>query len=110
MTMLRRDLLFGLGGVAANSVFGGIGGVQPAAGAAGLFAGIINAKPTEIAYVSSTSAGENLVVQALELDRRRDGNVVTDSLHFEGAQPPAPSRSTSRRAASTSRPARRSSG
>jgi selenocysteine lyase/cysteine desulfurase len=50
-----------------------------------LFAELINAKPSEIAYVSSTSAGENLVVQALELDRRRDGNVVTDGLHFEGA-------------------------
>jgi len=50
-----------------------------------LFAELINAKPAEIAYVSSTSAGENLVVQALELDRRFDGNVVTDGLHFEGA-------------------------
>lgn len=50
-----------------------------------LFAELINAKPTEIAYVSSTSAGENLVVQALGLDRRFDGNVVTDGLHFEGA-------------------------
>ena len=59
-----------------------------AAGAANprtLFAELINAKPTEIAYVSSTSAGENLVVQALGLDRRFDGNVVTDGLHFEGA-------------------------
>src|SRR5262245_16312891 len=50
-----------------------------------LFAELINAKPAEIAYVSCTSAGENLVVQALELDRRFDGNVVTDGLHFEGA-------------------------
>ena len=50
-----------------------------------LFAELINAKPAEIAYVSSTSAGENLVVQALDLDRRFDGNVVTDGLHFEGA-------------------------
>jgi len=50
-----------------------------------LFAALINAKPSEIAYVSSTSAGENLVVQALGLDRRFDGNVVTDGLHFEGA-------------------------
>jgi|SRR5215471_5621923 len=50
-----------------------------------LFAALINAKPSEIAYVSSTSAGENLVVQALDLDRRFDGNVVTDGLHFEGA-------------------------
>lgn len=50
-----------------------------------LFAQLINAKPTEIAHVSSTSAGENLVVRALELEHRRDGNVVTDGLHFEGA-------------------------
>jgi selenocysteine lyase/cysteine desulfurase len=50
-----------------------------------LFAELINAKPTEVAYVSSTSAGENLVIQALDLDRRFDGNVVTDGLHFEGA-------------------------
>lgn len=50
-----------------------------------LFAELINAKPTEIAYVSSTSEGENLVVRALGLDHRRDGNIVTDGLHFEGA-------------------------
>ena len=49
------------------------------------FAELINARPEEIAYVSCTSAGENLVVQALELDRRFDGNVVSDGLHFEGA-------------------------
>ncbi len=61
----------------------------PTAGQSGtpkaLFAALINARPSEIAYVSSTSAGENLVVQALELDRRFDGNVVSDGLHFEGA-------------------------
>ena len=50
-----------------------------------LFAQLINAKPSEIAHVSSTSAGENLVVRALGLDHRRDGNVVSDGLHFEGA-------------------------
>jgi selenocysteine lyase/cysteine desulfurase len=50
-----------------------------------LFAELINARPSEIAYVSSTSAGENLVVQALALDHKFDGNVVTDGLHFEGA-------------------------
>jgi len=50
-----------------------------------LFADLINAKPSEIAYVSCTSGGENLVVQALGLDRTVDGNVVTDGLHFEGA-------------------------
>lgn len=50
-----------------------------------LFARLINARPSEIAHVSSTSAGENLVVRALGLDHRFDGNVVTDGLHFEGA-------------------------
>jgi len=60
-------------------------GSSPAASLKALFAGLINAKPSEIAYVSSTSAGENLVVQALDLHRRFDGNVVTDGLHFEGA-------------------------
>lgn len=50
-----------------------------------LFARLINAKPSEIAHVSSTSAGENLVMRALGLDHRFDGNVVTDGLHFEGA-------------------------
>ena len=42
---------------------GGSGTPNPRA----LFAELINAKPTEIAYVSSTSAGENLVVRALGL-------------------------------------------
>lgn len=50
-----------------------------------LFAQLINAKPSEVAHVSSTSAGENLVMRALGLDHRFDGNVVTDGLHFEGA-------------------------
>ncbi len=50
-----------------------------------LFAELINARPSEIAYVPNTSTGENLVVQALELDRKFHGNVVTDALHFEGA-------------------------
>lgn len=50
-----------------------------------LFAGLIGARPEEIAYVPSTSFGENLVVQSLGLHHRRDGNVVTDGLHYEGA-------------------------
>jgi selenocysteine lyase/cysteine desulfurase len=50
-----------------------------------LFAELIGAKPTEIAYVSSTSAGENLVVSALGLDHDFSGNVVTDGLHYDGA-------------------------
>ena len=49
------------------------------------FAALINAKPSEIAYVPNTSTGENLVVNGLGLDRDFRGNVVTDSLHFESA-------------------------
>jgi selenocysteine lyase/cysteine desulfurase len=48
------------------------------------FAALINAKESEISYVTSTSAGENLVVNGLGLDYKTD-NVVTDALHFEGA-------------------------
>src|SRR5215471_8810637 len=50
-----------------------------------LFAELISAKPTEIAYVPSTSFGENLVVQSLGLHKRYEGNVVSDGLHFEGS-------------------------
>lgn len=50
-----------------------------------LFAQLINASENEIAYVSSTSEGENLVTRSLGLDHRFDGNVVTDGLHFEGS-------------------------
>lgn len=60
---------------------GGVGAPNPRA----QFADLIGAKPNEIAYVSSTSEGENLVVRALGLDHRFEGNVVTDGLHFEGA-------------------------
>ena len=49
-----------------------------------LFARLINAKPSDIAYVPNTSTGENLVVNGLGVSRF-DGNVVTDTLHFEGA-------------------------
>lgn len=49
-----------------------------------LFATLINAKVAEIAYVPNTSTGENIVVDALGINRF-DGNVVTDSLHFDGA-------------------------
>lgn len=48
------------------------------------FAALINAKESEISYVQSTSAGENLVVNGLDIDYKTD-NVVTDALHFEGA-------------------------
>jgi selenocysteine lyase/cysteine desulfurase len=48
------------------------------------FAALINAKPSEISFIPSTSAGENLVVNGLDIPRV-GGNVVTDTLHFEGA-------------------------
>ena len=61
------------------------GGSGEGFNAKALFAELINAKPSEIAYVPNTSTGENLVVGALGLDRPTDFNVVTDWLHFDGA-------------------------
>lgn len=58
------------------------GGSQP--GARALFAKLINATPAEIAFVPSTTAGENLVVQSLGLPAPGK-NIVTDGLHFEGS-------------------------
>ncbi|MCX6589987.1 MAG: aminotransferase class V-fold PLP-dependent enzyme [Acidobacteria bacterium] len=49
-----------------------------------LFAQLINASPDEIAFVQSTTAGENLVVRALGLPAK-GANIVTDGLHFEGS-------------------------
>lgn len=48
------------------------------------FAALINAEPSEIAFIPNTTTGENLVVNGLEI-AKNDGNVVTDALHFEGA-------------------------
>jgi len=48
------------------------------------FAALVHAKPDEIAFVPSTTVGENLVAAALDLPRS-GGNVVTDALHFEGS-------------------------
>ena len=48
------------------------------------FAGLIHADPTEIAYVTSTTAAENFFVAALGFPSVR-GNIVTDALHFEGS-------------------------
>ena len=61
------------------------GGAGQGFNAKALFAELINAKPTEVAFVPNTSTGENLVVGALGLDRPTDANVVTDWLHFDGA-------------------------
>jgi selenocysteine lyase/cysteine desulfurase len=46
-----------------------------------LFADLINAKLEEIAFVMSTTAGENVVVSGMDL-AHRGGNVVIDDLHF----------------------------
>lgn len=48
------------------------------------FARLINARPSEISFVPSTTAGENLLAIALNL-AAGGGNVVTDALHFEGS-------------------------
>ena len=48
------------------------------------FAALIGAKPSEIAFVPSTTVGENLVVAGLGIPLEK-GNVVTDGLHFEGS-------------------------
>ena len=45
------------------------------------FGQLINATPEEIAFTSSTSDGENIVVMGLDL-AKRGGNVVIDELHF----------------------------
>jgi len=57
------------------------------AGVKAAFASLINAKPSEIAFVPNTSSGENLVVNGLEIaeQARRGINVVTDALHFDGS-------------------------
>jgi Aminotransferase class-V len=52
--------------------------------AAGIVRVGFNARPSEISYVPSTSAGENLVVNGLGIVGT-DANVVTDALHFDGA-------------------------
>jgi len=49
------------------------------------FAELIGAKADEIAFVNSTTAGENMVVAALGLHQPGKGNIVTDALHFEGS-------------------------
>lgn len=60
-------------------------GAPPRPDPKAMFAELINARATEIAYVPNTSTGENLVVNGLGLDRDFGANVVTDGLHFEGA-------------------------
>ncbi len=45
---------------------------------------LINAGPHELAYIQSTSAGEQLAVSALGIPRS-GGRIVTDALHFFGS-------------------------
>ena len=47
-----------------------------------LFGKLINAKPSEIAYVRSTQVGENAVVNGMNI-QTSGGNVVTHDLHYE---------------------------
>ncbi len=48
------------------------------------FAKLINAAPDEVCFVQSTTAGENLIINALDLPRA-GGGVITDTLHFFGS-------------------------
>lgn len=48
------------------------------------FAKLINASPDEICIVQSTTAGEQLVVRALDIPAV-GGRIVTDTLHFPGS-------------------------
>jgi len=62
----------------------GAAGQPPRVDPRAAFAALVNAKPSEIAYIPNTSAGENFVVDCLGISKF-EGNVVTDALHFEGA-------------------------
>ncbi len=46
------------------------------------FGAMINAAPTEIAYIANTSDGENIVVLGLDLAKQKGANIVIDELHF----------------------------
>lgn len=54
-----------------------------------LFAGLIGAKPAEIAFIQSTTDGENVVLAGLGLSQpgvKGAGNIVIDDLHFEASK------------------------
>ncbi|WP_084421419.1 aminotransferase class V-fold PLP-dependent enzyme [Henriciella litoralis] len=50
------------------------------------FARLVNADPSEITYVQSTTAGEQAIVRSLGLPEQ-GAKIVTDSLHFFGSFP-----------------------
>ena len=49
------------------------------------FAGLIGASPDELAFVLSTTDGENVVVAGLDLEKK-GGNIVIDDLHFAASE------------------------
>jgi selenocysteine lyase/cysteine desulfurase len=49
-----------------------------------LYCHLINADPDEIAWIPSTMAGENIIVNGLGIPGSKE-RVVTDSLHFDGS-------------------------
>lgn len=55
-------------------------------GAIEKFAQLVNADPEEIAFVQSTTAGEQMVLKALDIPAS-GGHVVVDTLHFFGSIP-----------------------
>ncbi|MGH8248509.1 MAG: aminotransferase class V-fold PLP-dependent enzyme [Gammaproteobacteria bacterium] len=50
-----------------------------------LFAELINARPSEIAFVQSTTDGENIVIAGIRLGETK-GNVVIDDLHYQASK------------------------
>lgn len=48
------------------------------------FGRMINAKPSEIAFIQNTKAGENLVLAGLDI-QASGGNLVTNDLHYAGS-------------------------
>ncbi len=50
----------------------------------GMFARLVNAKPSEIGFTPSTQTGENLVLEGLDI-QASGGNVVTNDLHYGGS-------------------------
>ncbi len=54
-----------------------------------MFAALIGVQPTEIAFVQSTTDGENVVLAGLGLSQpgaKPGGNIVIDDLHFEASK------------------------
>ena len=52
----------------------------------GKFARLVNADPQEVAFVQSTTTGEQMVLRALGIPAS-GGHIVTDTLHFFGSFP-----------------------